>query len=294
MGVAEHLDLDVPRGVDRLLEVERVVAERRLRLGGRGRERVLELERVVHEPHALAAAARGRLQQHRVAELERRLARVRDRRAAVGARHERHARGAHLLLRHAPCRPCAPSPRRPARRRRGRSPRTRARRRGSRTGSPYPGWTASQPVVVGGARRSTGSAGSSRRRAAARSGPPGRRGARGARSRPRSSRRRPPRSRARAARGSRARRSRPGSRPAPARTRLQRVQRLAGDRLELEQELAVLDRLRVLDVDRADDALVSALTSFISFIASRMQSVCPAATVSPISTNGGEPGCGAR
>src|SRR4029450_12168852 len=38
----------------------------------------------------------------------------------------------------------------------------------------------------------------------------------------------------------------------------------------------------------------SALISFISFIASRMQSVCPCATVSPSSTNGGAPGCGAR
>ncbi len=38
----------------------------------------------------------------------------------------------------------------------------------------------------------------------------------------------------------------------------------------------------------------SALTSFISFIASRMQSVSPGATASPSSTNGGAPGCAAR
>src|SRR5436190_8934078 len=38
----------------------------------------------------------------------------------------------------------------------------------------------------------------------------------------------------------------------------------------------------------------SALTSFISFIASRTQSVCPGATASPSSTKGGAPGCGAR
>src|SRR5205807_9338758 len=38
----------------------------------------------------------------------------------------------------------------------------------------------------------------------------------------------------------------------------------------------------------------SAFTSFISFIASRMQSVCPCATASPTSTKGGAPGCGAR
>src|SRR5919201_1309355 len=38
----------------------------------------------------------------------------------------------------------------------------------------------------------------------------------------------------------------------------------------------------------------SAFTSFISFIASRMQSVCPTETGWPSSTNGGAPGCGAR
>src|SRR5439155_13622198 len=38
----------------------------------------------------------------------------------------------------------------------------------------------------------------------------------------------------------------------------------------------------------------SVLISFMSFIASRMQSVCPGATVSPSSTKGGAPGCGAR
>ena len=45
-------------GDDRLLDVERRVAERRLRLGGRGLERALELVGLAHEPHALAAAAR--------------------------------------------------------------------------------------------------------------------------------------------------------------------------------------------------------------------------------------------
>src|SRR5581483_3051805 len=41
-------------------------------------------------------------------------------------------------------------------------------------------------------------------------------------------------------------------------------------------------------------ASTSAFTSFISFIASRMQRVCPGATASPSSTNGAEPGAGAR
>src|SRR5262249_42055666 len=38
----------------------------------------------------------------------------------------------------------------------------------------------------------------------------------------------------------------------------------------------------------------SAFTSFMSFIASRMQSVWPGATTSPTSTNGRAPGCEAR
>ena len=97
--VAEHLDLDVPRGVDHLLDVEVRIAERRLRLRRGGAERVLELLLRVDEPHALAAAAGRRLEQHRVAELVGGRARLRDRRTAFGARDERHAGGAQLVLR---------------------------------------------------------------------------------------------------------------------------------------------------------------------------------------------------
>src|SRR5207344_960873 len=65
--VAEHLDLDVASPRDRLLDVEAPVAERSERLGGRGLERALELAAVVDQAHALAAAARGRLEQDGVA-----------------------------------------------------------------------------------------------------------------------------------------------------------------------------------------------------------------------------------
>src|SRR6476661_2292625 len=41
-------------------------------------------------------------------------------------------------------------------------------------------------------------------------------------------------------------------------------------------------------------ASTSDLTSFISFIASRMQNACPAATAPPSSTNGGDPGAADR
>ena len=67
--VAQHLDLDVARRDERLLDVERGVAERGLRLGRGGGERILELVRSLDEPHPLAAAARARLEQDRVAEL---------------------------------------------------------------------------------------------------------------------------------------------------------------------------------------------------------------------------------
>ena len=97
--VAEHLDLDVARGHERLLEVERPVREGRFRLDARGRVGGLELVRPVHEPHPLAAAARDGLQQHGEAELARRRPHLGERRAALGAGHERHVGGLHLRLR---------------------------------------------------------------------------------------------------------------------------------------------------------------------------------------------------
>ena len=159
--VAEHLDLDVARGHERLLEVERAVRERRLRLDARGRVRGLELVRPVHEPHPLAAAARDGLQQHGEAELARRppapqRAWRRPRCRARAARPPPASPPSRW-----PCRPSAPSRPRPARRRRGRSPRRRGRTRGSRRGSRSPG---APPRSRSSPRRRSrsGSAGSSR------------------------------------------------------------------------------------------------------------------------------------
>ena len=59
--VAEHLDLDVARPLDRLLEVDRAVAERRRRLAARAVERGGELGLARDQAHALAAAAGRRL-----------------------------------------------------------------------------------------------------------------------------------------------------------------------------------------------------------------------------------------
>src|SRR5205085_2500557 len=66
--IAEDLDLDVARPLDVLLEQQRVVAERRLRLAARALHRLRELARRAHDPHPLATAARARLDQQRILE----------------------------------------------------------------------------------------------------------------------------------------------------------------------------------------------------------------------------------
>ena len=97
--VAEHLDLDVARRHDRLLEVDAAVAERRVRLGRGASRRPPRAPRARHEPHALPTAAGRRLQQHRVADpvgdrCARRLVRP-----TRGAAHHRHAGRAPSRLR---------------------------------------------------------------------------------------------------------------------------------------------------------------------------------------------------
>ena len=67
LAVGEHLDLDVPSRDDRLLEIERRLAERSLRLGGGRLERAFELVRVANGSHARSAPARDGLEQHGIA-----------------------------------------------------------------------------------------------------------------------------------------------------------------------------------------------------------------------------------
>ena len=68
--VGEHLHLDVPRALEVALDEHAVVAERGLRLAPRGVERVGSSSRVgAHDAHALAAAARDRLDDDREAVL---------------------------------------------------------------------------------------------------------------------------------------------------------------------------------------------------------------------------------
>ena len=91
--VGEHLHLDVARALDEPLEQQRVVAERGGRDAARGRERLGQLGRRAHDLHALAAAARGGLDQQR--EARRRPPRPRSRHptcpAALKPGHGRHA-----------------------------------------------------------------------------------------------------------------------------------------------------------------------------------------------------------
>src|SRR5205085_7612951 len=68
VAVAEHLDLDVARPDDRLLEIDGVVAEPAERLALRAFERARKLGFARDEAHALAAAAGRRLDEHREAD----------------------------------------------------------------------------------------------------------------------------------------------------------------------------------------------------------------------------------
>ncbi len=96
LAVSEDLDLDVARRDDRLLHVDRVVPERVPGLALRALERLGELRGLVDEAHPFTAAAGGRLEHHRVAELLGALGQ-RVRVACVRAGDDRHSRRDHLL-----------------------------------------------------------------------------------------------------------------------------------------------------------------------------------------------------
>ena len=100
VGVREDLNLDVPRPFDQPFDIERAVAERRGRLSPRRRDRLQGLAVVPDDAHALAAAARRSLDEHRIAEASRG-----GEDALVGliarriAGHDRDARGLHQRAR---------------------------------------------------------------------------------------------------------------------------------------------------------------------------------------------------
>ncbi len=99
LAVRKHLDLDVPRGNDRLLDIETRLSERSLRLGRGGLERGLELVGLPNEPHALPPATRDCLEQHGVAGVVRGGLSLVERRRRERAGHYGHPRSDHLLLR---------------------------------------------------------------------------------------------------------------------------------------------------------------------------------------------------
>ena len=68
VGVEQDLDLDVPRALDEAFEDQAVVVECREGLPAGAREGVVESRRLADRPHALAATARGRLDEQRVAD----------------------------------------------------------------------------------------------------------------------------------------------------------------------------------------------------------------------------------
>src|SRR5258706_7160303 len=69
VGVADPLVLDVVWALPEALEENGLVAERVLRFAARGGQLVVELRILRDEPHALAAAARHRLDEQREADL---------------------------------------------------------------------------------------------------------------------------------------------------------------------------------------------------------------------------------
>ena len=99
LAVAEHLDLDVARLGQVLLDVDGIVAERGLGLRARGRQREAQIGRRVRDLHAAPAAAGGRLDQHGEAHVLGDLHRLGlARHGAVGARHDRNAEALGGLL----------------------------------------------------------------------------------------------------------------------------------------------------------------------------------------------------
>ena len=96
--VSEHLHLDVTRAQHELLQVDLVVAERGAGLGAGGLVVRLKVGGVVDLAHALAAAAGGRLDEHRIAHaLGEPASLLHGIDAAIGTGDGGHAAGLHGL-----------------------------------------------------------------------------------------------------------------------------------------------------------------------------------------------------
>jgi hypothetical protein len=95
LAVGQHLDLDVADVAQVLFDVDRVVTERTLGLARRIGVLVGQFARLAHHAHAAPAAARRRLEQHRVADLRRHLHRF----GGIAQLVRRAGRGRHAGLR---------------------------------------------------------------------------------------------------------------------------------------------------------------------------------------------------
>jgi hypothetical protein len=97
--VAKDLELDVVGMLDQLLQVDAVVAKRVDRLAPRRLQRVGQLAGLGHDAHPLAAAARRRLDEHRIADRFSRCAQVGVGLAGLVAGDDGHARRLHRRTR---------------------------------------------------------------------------------------------------------------------------------------------------------------------------------------------------
>ena len=98
--IREHLDLDVPARLDEALEQNAIVAEGPGRLATRAGERLGQFRGRSHDPHALAAATGGRLDEQRKTQAFGFLPQVLGRLlGAVVTGQHRHASGGHQAAR---------------------------------------------------------------------------------------------------------------------------------------------------------------------------------------------------
>ena len=93
--IADDLDLNMPRLLNHLLDINFARLEGPLRFARSIADSRFQFALRIHAPHPLAAAARGGLQQHRITNFPRQLARMLQIRGRLFA--ARHHRNIHLL-----------------------------------------------------------------------------------------------------------------------------------------------------------------------------------------------------
>jgi len=98
--IRKHLDLNMPRPNNRLLENQLPVAKGALRLRPSPRQLIRQLPRLMHQPHPTPTTPGRRFDHHRIPNLlSSLLPRPRIRLRTLKPRHRRHPRLSHRLLR---------------------------------------------------------------------------------------------------------------------------------------------------------------------------------------------------